>query len=64
MPKMCSFPTSGSDQPVCVNPTLVRMLRSGPNFTAIHFDKDHSIHVDLPIEEVREAIDVQMNATT
>jgi hypothetical protein len=61
MPKMCNFQASGSDQPIYVNPTSVRVLRSGPNFTAIHFDNDHSIHVELPIEEVRDIIDAQMN---
>ena len=63
MPKMCSFyECPGGDAPVFVNPTLVRMLRPGPGYTSIQFDKDHSVSVDLPIEEVQIALDQAMNS--
>jgi hypothetical protein len=62
MPKMCSFIVSGGDAPVFINPTLVRMLRPGPGYTSIQFDKEHSVSVDLPIEEVQIALDQAMNS--
>jgi hypothetical protein len=51
----------GGDAPVFVNPTMVRMLRPGPGYTSIQFDKDHSVSVDLPIEQVQIALDKAMN---
>ena len=60
MPKMCSFPVK-SGSPVYVNPALVRLLRPGPGYTSIQFDDTHSITVDLPIEQVRHALDTAMN---
>ncbi len=63
MPRMCSFevPGGGKHAEVFVNPTLVQILRSGPGYTSIQFDKDHLINVDLPIEEVSAALDRAMN---
>lgn len=61
MPKMCVFMMPGGDAPVFVNPTMVRMLRPGPGYTSIQFDKDHSVSVDLPIEQVQIALDKAMN---
>jgi hypothetical protein len=61
MPKMCSFMMSGGDAPVFVNPTLVRMLRPGPGYTSIQFDREHSVNVGVPIEQVQLALDDAMN---
>lgn len=63
MPKMCGFMVSGGDAPIFVNPTLVRMLRPGPGYTSIQFDKEHSVSVALPIEDVQIALDKAMNET-
>ena len=60
MPKLCGFPTGGSAKPVYINPTQVRVLRSGPTYTTIHFDNDHSIGVNLPIEQVWQALNEAM----
>ena len=62
MPKMCVFHVPGGDAPVYVNPTVVRVLRPGPGYTNISFDKEHSVSVDLQVDEVARMLDAAMNS--
>jgi hypothetical protein len=61
MPKICVLHVPGK-QAVYVNPALVRALEDRGKYTTIQFDKDHLINIDLPIDQVRHALDVAMNA--
>jgi hypothetical protein len=53
MPKLCRFDPPRSD-PKYVNPMLVRALtwNSTSNYTIVEFDNQHTLSLDLPIDQV------------
>jgi hypothetical protein len=62
MPKLAEFPQPNTHESVLVNPTTVRFIRPGsPGHTAIYFDKDHSVLVVMPVDQVRQILDYAMN---
>jgi len=63
MPKLCAVTAPGSRaENIFVNPTLVRVVRSGsPGTSVIIFDHDHSLPVTVPIDLVRARLDQAMN---
>jgi hypothetical protein len=64
MPKICVLHVPKMPEPVYVNPVLVRTVESisAGTETRIHFDKDHYVVVQMPVEQVRRLLDVALNA--
>lgn len=64
MPKMCALHVPEMASAIYVNPAAVRILRIGVTGaqTIIEFEKDYSITVPMPIEQVRRLLDVALNA--
>lgn len=61
MPKICVLEPAG-EKAAYVNPLAVTALYEGPGYTRIEFEKGHTINVNLPVDQVRRALDVALNA--
>jgi hypothetical protein len=61
MPKLCRFDAARSESKY-INPMLVRAItrHATSNYTIIEFANNHTVNVDLPIEEVAGIIDAAM----
>ena len=53
-------PSSSRTQPKYINPKLVRalMFDDTGNYTIVVFDAQHTINIDLPIDQVAEALNI------
>jgi hypothetical protein len=62
MPRLCYF-EGRNEQGMYVNPLLVRGLTWSANLkrTVVHFDIDHHLNINLPVDEVAAALDKAMN---
>jgi hypothetical protein len=62
MPKMCAFP-GGSVGPLFVDATQVQMIKLiSPTETLLEFSNGRSWTVDLPLDQVRRALDMALNS--
>jgi hypothetical protein len=62
MPKMCAFP-GGSVGPLFVDATQVRMIKLiSPTETLLEFSNGRKWTVDLPLDQVRRALDTALNS--
>ena len=62
MPKMCSF-QGGSVGPLFVDATQVRMIKPiSPTETLLEYSNGRRWTVDLPLDQVRRALDMALNS--
>jgi hypothetical protein len=62
MPKMCAFP-GGSVGPLFVDATQVQMIKLiSPTETLLEFSNGRTWTVDLPLDQVRRALDTALNS--
>ena len=62
MPKMCAFP-GGSVGPLFVDATQVGMIKPiSPTETLLEFSNGHTWTVDLPLDQVRRALDTALSS--
>jgi hypothetical protein len=63
---LCGFKGDGIPSMIYVNPSLVRTIvvdtPTTPKKTRITFDANHNVVVDVPINDVREALDKELEA--
>ena len=58
MLRFCELTESATNEPIHINPTLVRFIRSvSSDHTQIVFDEEHSLGVTESIAVVRQALD-------
>jgi hypothetical protein len=62
MQKMCAFP-GGSVGPLFVDATQVQMIKLiSPTETLLEFSNGRTWTVDLPLDQVRRALDTALNS--
>jgi hypothetical protein len=62
MPKVCAFP-GGSVGPLFVDATQVQMIKPiSPTETLLEFSNGRMWTVDLPLDQVRRALDTALNS--
>lgn len=62
MPKMCAF-RGGSVGPLFVDATQVRMIKPiSPTETLLEFSNGRTWMVDLPLDQVRRALDTALSS--